>query len=285
MLNLYELEQLVAFADSGRLSKAAENLSLSQPTITRTMQRLEYEFGVSLFHRSKNRISLNETGWKAADHARQLLRDADRAVREVRAFDQSLRTITVTSCAPAPLWDLLPALSEEFPGMTAASSIKTVPAVLEDLRSGACQLAILPEHTEWEGFSCIPFLRENLFICVPSGHALSGFQKLSFAELNGYNFLLASKLGFWDDLCRKKMPASRFLVQPDPFALEELIRESLLPCFVTNLSRNRRTIFRDRVEIPITDPEANITFHAVFRQKENPYGDPFTRLVKGIAAH
>ena len=46
MLNLLELEQLSAFAEYGTLSKAAEKLNISQPTITRTMQRLEEEFGV-----------------------------------------------------------------------------------------------------------------------------------------------------------------------------------------------------------------------------------------------
>ena len=65
LLDLPELEQLVAFADCGRLSKAAEKLNISQPTITRTMQHLEEEFGVPLFERSKNRISLNETGQRA----------------------------------------------------------------------------------------------------------------------------------------------------------------------------------------------------------------------------
>ena len=115
LLNLTELEQLVAFADCGRLSKAAEKLSISQPTITRTMQHLEEEFGVPLFDRGKNRIALNETGQRAVEHARALLKDADQAVKDVRAFDKSLHTITVSSCAPAPLWYLLPELSGAFP--------------------------------------------------------------------------------------------------------------------------------------------------------------------------
>lgn len=57
MLNLLELEQLAAFADWGTLSKAAEQLHISQPTITRTMQHLEEEFGVPLFSRSKTKSS------------------------------------------------------------------------------------------------------------------------------------------------------------------------------------------------------------------------------------
>lgn len=53
MLELFQLEQLVAFADSGTLSKPAEHLHISQPTLTRAMQKLEDEFGVPLFQRSK----------------------------------------------------------------------------------------------------------------------------------------------------------------------------------------------------------------------------------------
>ena len=52
MLDLSELEQLTAFEDCGTLSKAAEKLHISQPTITRTMQHLEETFGVPLFSRT-----------------------------------------------------------------------------------------------------------------------------------------------------------------------------------------------------------------------------------------
>lgn len=53
MLDLLELEQLAAFAEYGTLSKAAQELHISQPTLTRTMKRLEEEFGVPLFVRGK----------------------------------------------------------------------------------------------------------------------------------------------------------------------------------------------------------------------------------------
>lgn len=275
MLNLLELEQLAAFADCGRLSKAAEQLHISQPTITRTMQHLEESFGAPLFSRCKNHIALNETGWKAVEYAKRLLKMEEDAVAGVRAFDLSLRTITVSACAPAPLWYLLPALSAEFPAMTVSSSIKNNAAVQQDLASDSCCLAVLPYESNREDYRSVPFLEEHLYVCVPPSHALAGRTEITFSELNGHNFLLASKLGFWDDLCREKMPASRFLVQTDPFALEELIRESALPCFSTNLSRDRRDLLQRRVQIPITDPEANVTFCAVFRKKGKMQGFRF----------
>lgn len=282
MLNLLELEQLAAFAEYGTLSKAAEKLNVSQPTITRTMQHLEDEFGVPLFERSKNHIALNETGRRAVGYAAQLLKDAEKAVEYVRAFDRSLHTITVSSCAPAPLWRLLPVLSDAFPDMTLSSSIKSNASVLEDVRSGRCLLAVLPGMPEEgsipETYCCRPFMKENLAVCVPPDHMLAGYKEVSFEVLNGYNFLLGTRLGFWDDMCREKMPASRFLVQTDQFTMEELIRESSLPCFVTDVAEYDGEIYGDRIVIPISDQAAKITFHIVYDGTEKKYAPAFAQL-------
>ena len=282
MLNLLELEQLAAFAEYGTLSKAAEKLNISQPTITRTMQRLEEEFGVPLFERSKNHIALNETGEQAVSYAVQLLKDAKEAVDAVRAFDRSRHAITVSSCAPAPLWRLLPALSDAFPDMTLSSSIKNNASVLEDVKSGHCLLAVLPGIPEEgkipETYCCRPFMKENLAVCVPPDHVLAGYKEVSFEVLNGYNFLLGTRLGFWDDMCREKMPASRFLVQTDQFTMEELIRESSLPCFVTDVAEYDEEIYGDRIVIPVSDQAAKITFHIVYNGTDKKYAPAFAQL-------
>lgn len=279
---MLELEQLAAFAEYGTLSKAAEKLNISQPTITRTMQRLEEEFAVPLFERSKNHIALNETGEQAVSYAVQLLKDAKEAVDAVRAFDRSRHTITVSSCAPAPLWRLLPALSDAFPDMTLSSSIKNNASVLEDVKSGHCLLAVLPGIPEEgkipETYCCRPFMKENLAVCVPPDHVLAGYKEVSFEVLNGYNFLLGTRLGFWDDMCREKMPASRFLVQTDQFTMEELIRESSLPCFVTDVAEYDEEIYGDRIVIPVSDQAAKITFHIVYNGTDKKYAPAFAQL-------
>ncbi len=268
MLNLYELEQLTAFARYGTLSKTAEALHLSQPTLTRTMRHLEGEFGVPLFVHGKNRLALNETGKKAVECAAALLSDAADTVRQVRQFDQSLRTILVESCAPAPLWSLLPALAEQFPDKTISSRLADISASLRRVKDGSCEIGILPYPVEKDAVECIPFIREELSVCLPPDHALANQSELTLAQLNGFNCLLKSDIGFWSDLCHERMSASRFLVQTDDFAFEELARASTLPFFVTNLSIDT-DFLAGRVAVPITDPEANVTFHMIFR-KENP---------------
>lgn len=69
---------------------------------------------------------------------------------------------------------------------------------------------------------------------------------------------MRDKIGFWSELCYEKMPASKFLVQTEMFALEELIRTSTLLCFVTNFADTSSGMFDGRKIIPLTDPEADV---------------------------
>ncbi|MCD8160549.1 MAG: LysR family transcriptional regulator [Clostridiales bacterium] len=280
MLNLYELEQLAAFARCGTLSRTAEELHISQPTLTRTMQHLEEEFGVPLFVHGKNRLALNETGRKAVDCANALLAEAEQAVLQVRQFDARLRTILVESCAPAPLWSLLPALSEQFPDRTISSRLTELPLILSRVRDRTCEIGILPYPVADEAVTCLPFVREELSVCLPPDHALAGRPSVTLEQLNGYNCLLKSDIGFWSDLCREKMPASRFLVQTEEFEFRELARTSTLPYFVTNLALEEEFV-KGRTVVPVSDEEANVTFHMIFRKEAAEYQKLARRAERG----
>ncbi len=283
MIDLYELKQLIAFADMGTLAKVAEEFHISNPSITRSMKHLEESFGVTLFVRGKNHIELNDTGKLAVEYGRRLINEAEQMVANVRAFDQRQRTIVVRSCAPAPLWEILRKLSSAYPDMMVASAICQNAEVESAWRNGECDIAILPyeadeitENIDGEKSDFIGFMNEKLFVCVPPDHRLSESETLTFADINGFNFLLRSELGFWDTMCRQKMPASKFLVQTDEYTFDELARSSSLPCFTTDYFRQSMDRYGNRVNIPLTDAEADVTFYLAVRD-----GIDRNKLVKG----
>lgn len=263
MLDLEELRQLAAFAELGTLSRVAEEFHISTPSVTRAMQHVEEAFAVPLFTRGKNKIELNATGKLAAESARKLLQEAEQAVRQVRAFDQRQHTIVIKSCAPAPLWELLPKLNASQPSMTVSTAICQNEDVQAAWKGGSCDIAILP----FAFAGAVPFLQENLFVCVPPDHALAQHASLTFGEINGFNFLLRTQLGFWDALCREKMPASKFLVQTDTSVFDELVRASSLPCFTTDYGQLQRG-YPDRVNIPLVDDAAHVTFYLAKRPRK-----------------
>lgn len=262
MIDLYELKQLTAFADLGTLSRVAEMFHTSTPSVTRVMQHLEQYFGAPLFCRSKNRIELNDTGRLAVDYARNLLHEAEQAVAQVQAFDQRQRTIVVKSCAPAPLWKLLRELNASHPEKMISSAICQNEEVLAAWQHGACDIAVLPFPLEGGR----KYLRERLFVSVRPQHELARHESLTFADINGFHFLLRTELGFWDALCREKMPDSKFLVQTDIGVFDELVHSSSLPCFTTDYGHQNNIIYPDRVNIPLTDLEANVTFYMTAKE-------------------
>ena len=279
MFELYQLEQLLAVAEHGTLSSAAERLHISQPALSRSMQRLEAELQVTLFTRQKNKIELNENGRIAVDYARKIVEQSQDMVSRIQAFDRSQRTILVGACAPAPLWEIPPLLSDLYPDRTISSEIRENDVLLQGLRDGLYQLIILPHPLEEPGITCVKYGEEHLFFSLPPAHPLSGSKALYMKDLNGETMLLRNHLGFWRDVTDQKMPDTRFLEQED-VAFDELVRSSALPSFATDVVLRREGNPVNRVHIPILDEEANVTYYCLYRPSEHSELNSFIRLIE-----
>ena len=264
VFEIYQLEQLLAFAACGTLSGAAERLHLSQHALSRSMQRLEAELQVPLFDRQKNKINLNETGRMAVEYARQIMGQCQDMIRRVQAFDRSQRTILIGSCAPAPLWEIAPALTNLYPERTISSELRENAVLLQGLRDGVYQLIILPYPAEEPGIACVKYGEEHLFFSLPPAHPLSGSKGLYMRDLNGETMLLRSHLGFWRELTDRKMPDTRFLEQDD-VAFEELVKSSALPSFSTDIALSRLGNTANRINVPVLDEEANVTYYCLYK--------------------
>lgn len=269
MIEIYLLEQLVAFYECGTLSAAAERLHLAQPSLSRAMQKLEGILGVTLFQRQKNRIELNETGKLAAQHAKRILEEEETMVRQIKAFDRSLRTLSIGSCAPGPLIALLPKIAGIYSDLTISSAIDTEEKLLEGLTNSEYGLIILSHPMESETLLCKKYRNEQLFLSVNHFHPAASYRQISFAEMDGQNFIMYAHVGLWDNLVRGKMPHSKFFLQNDMDAVGELARYSDLPSFSTDITQESlKSRQNDRINIPFSDLEALTTYYFVCQKKD-----------------
>lgn len=266
MFELYQLEQLLIVADCGTLSGAAEQLHLSQSALSRSMQRLENEIQVPLFIRHKNKIELNENGKLAVEYARKILDQTGDMVNSTRDYDRKRRTIFVGSCAPAPLWNLIPALSDLYPDMTISSEIRDSEVLLQGLQDGTYQTILLPFSVEEKGIFCVKYKEEHLLFSLPPAHPLSGSSGLYLKDLNGESMLLRPQLGFWEHIINEKMPNTHFIVQKDT-DFDELVKASALPTFNSDLVIQREGKVPNRITIPILDEEVNVTYYCCYTSK------------------
>src|SRR5699024_11553261 len=167
---------------------------------------------------------------------------------------------------PATLWEIPPLLSGLYPDRIISSELREPEALLSGLREGVYQLAVLPFAVEEAGLACTLYKEEHLFFSLPPAHPLSGRKGLYLNDLNGETMLLLNRLGIWETIVHQRMPDTRFLVQED-FAFETLVRSSALPSFTSDMGLKYREGPRNRINIPVLDPEANITYYCVYRSE------------------
>lgn len=115
--------------------------------------------------------------------------------------------------------------------MTISAGLQDTASLLPALRDGTVQLAVLPYPVDEEGFYCLRWGREQLFLSAPEGHPLAQKESVSFAELDGETILLFSGIGFWHELHLAKMPHARFLLQSDRDTFKQLVHSSSLLSF------------------------------------------------------
>lgn len=267
MLELYDLEKLVAFRREGTLVAASKKLLISQPALSRSMRKLEDEMGVELFTRSKNRVELNENGLLAADLAEKLLGEADSLVSRVRQLDRSRHTVSVGSVAPEPLWELAAAIGSAYPGMTVSSGLAEADSLLAGVQDETYSFVVLTFAPQLPGVEVLPFGSEKLCFLLPMNHPLAGEAELRLADLNGETMLLLPNLGFWTRTL-ESLPDTRFLVQQEDYAFGELIRASSLPAFTTDRVQRRYGATEGRVAVPISDAGTSVDYFVAYRSAD-----------------
>ena len=104
MIELYLLEYLVKFHELGNLTKASEALFVSQPSLTRSMQKLESDLGIELFNHAKNKITFNEAGELLVKYAQNVLKAHDLMIEKMNDYKNSLSTISIGMVAPGPIF-------------------------------------------------------------------------------------------------------------------------------------------------------------------------------------
>ena len=258
-MELEPLYHLLAVSECGTLSAAAEKLHISQPSLTRSMRRLEEELGLALFERTKNKLTLNEAGELAVREAQRVTLAAEEMRGRMLAYARAQRTISVGSCAPAPMWRLTPLLSGLYPEMAISAELREPEALLPGLRGHSYQLIVMDRPVDEPGILCREYVTERLYVSLPPAHPLAKKDGLYLSELAGQTMLVYSELGVWQKLHNEKMREIHFIVQTRREAFMDLVSASVLPNFTTNLTSGQNAGL-DRVNVPVLDPEASITF-------------------------
>lgn len=261
MFDLNQLRQLVAFADCETLSKASETLLISQPALSRSMKKLENDLDAALFTRKKNRIALTETGKLAVSRARQVLDCAEDMAREIEAREHGPREVRIGVRAPGALLELRPRLAKIYPRAQVVPIVAEDAELINGLLSKKYDIIATMSKVAHENIVSRDLCEENLTLSLPPKHKLTGARGAYFGDLAGETLLLLSGIGYWHDLCARKMPLTRLIIEENRKTHDELAQASHLLSLSSNLVAKHFGKLSGRVEIDMLDSEAHVKFY------------------------
>lgn len=264
-MDIDQLKQLDAIATHGTISAAADELHIPQPTLSRSIRRLEQELGHDLLLRQGRHVELNAAGRLALDYIRPMLRD-ERLLREaLDRLSTSENALRIGTVAPAPLWHLTSLIVERFPDVILSSTMVTQQELERTMLDGTMSMGICNGELRHPSFLTCPLMEEDLSVSLPADHPLAGEREVTFRQLDGETFLLFSGIGFWREVCDRRLPRSRFIVQEDREVFVQLATGTSNAFFTTNAPQLQTFVAPDHVVVPIADPDAHASFRLALR--------------------
>lgn len=270
MIEIYQLEYLLATVKEGSLLKASESLHVSQPALSRAIQRLEDDLGIPLFDRNKNRLILNENGKQIIDYASNILEIKKQLEEKAKDIKEERSLLRIALVAPGPTYRY-PSLFVPTSKSKVVTSIENEEEIITKISNGLLDLGFINHNIEIAGITCQKLFDESLFLYLPKRHFLAGKTEGVYAkEADGQSFLLGENLGIWEDWTMRHLPNSKFYRQT-PSDLADIVSASSIPAFVTNVTQVYREN-TERIAIPILDQDATMPFYLIYKtSKKDKY--------------
>jgi LysR family hydrogen peroxide-inducible transcriptional activator len=193
-MTLTELKYIVAVARERHFGKAADACFVSQPTLSLAVKKLEEELDVKLFERSANEVNVTPLGEEIVRQAQSVLEQAahikDIAKRGKDPLAGALKLGVIYTIAPYLLPDLVRQVITRTPQMPLMLQENFTVKLLEMLRTGEIDCAILAEPFPDAGLAIAPLYDEPFFAAVPSSHPLAKQDHVTAQELKNETMLL-----------------------------------------------------------------------------------------------
>lgn len=191
-MDLRQLNALVAVADHGTFSAAADALHTVQSNVSTHVARLERELGATLVDRSAGRLT--EEGEAVVARARRVAAELDALVADVAAFRSDVSgNVRVGIIGTTARWlvpPLLTAMAERHPGVHLVIVEATSTSLEPQLASGSLDLAVVNLPLPAPDLLARPLFAEDLVLVVPEDHPLAGRKKVALRDLAGLGLLL-----------------------------------------------------------------------------------------------
>ena len=193
-MTLTELKYIVTVAREKHFGRAAEACFVSQPTLSVAVKKLEEELDVKIFERGANEVSVTPLGEQIVRQAQQVIEQAA-AIKEIAKRGKDpvsgpLRLGIIYTIGPYLLPDLVRQTINRVPQMPLILQENFTVRLLEMLRSGELDCAVLAEPFPDTGLAVAPLYEEPFVAALPAGHPMARRKAIDAEELKSETLML-----------------------------------------------------------------------------------------------
>lgn len=237
-MELLQLKYFEVVARHEHITRAAEELHISQPSLSKVISRLEKELGAMLFDRLGRNIRLNSFGkafLKRIERVFLELEDAKRELADMSGLEQGKISLAWTSVSLLPR--VLEGFLKKYPHVSFRQAVDSTLEIKHQLESGLIDLCISSPPIEGPGITCKPLFTEELFMAVPKNHRLANRESIDLIEVAKEHFV-STKQGYGyrditDELCRQAGFTPNIVFEGDvTFSIINLINAGLGVAFL-----------------------------------------------------
>ncbi len=194
-MNLEHLSTFVNVVDLGSLSAAARAQRISQPAVTKQVQRLEAELGLTLLIRGpRRRIELTPAGEAFLAFARETLSGMEALQQELAALREVSRGTLRLAASTIPGEHVLPGMilsfRTDYPHVAVRMSISDSSEVAVKLRANEADVGVIGSQIGQPGIRLEHLVSDEIILAVPPQHILAGQKTVTLDELRHHPIIL-----------------------------------------------------------------------------------------------
>ena len=190
---LHQLKVFEATARHGSFTRAAEELYLTQPTVSIQVKQLTKAVGLPLFEQIGKRLYLTETGQKLLATCQEIFNGLDQfemSVADIKGMKQGRLKIAVITTAKYFVPRLLGPFCDRYPGIDISLSVTNHQRLQESMIANEDDLYIISQPPDQPDLTIHPFLENPLIVLGPQTHPLAGQRNVPIDKLNDQPFIM-----------------------------------------------------------------------------------------------
>jgi LysR family hydrogen peroxide-inducible transcriptional activator len=211
-MEMHQIRYFLAVCDTLNFTRAAERCHVTQPALTRAIQKLEEEVGGQLFRRERNATHLTQLGQLIRPNLEQVLADSAAAMTTARSFlsvdNASLRLGVMCTIGPIRFVGFLANFGRIDPKLVITVSEAVPEELCKQLLAEEVEVAIASHpHGFSERFHATLLYRERYVVAFPAGHRFENRPAVPVADFAGESYLSRLNCEYYDflgDLCRAR---------------------------------------------------------------------------------